>query len=393
MRVRVRCAGPACGHRFTVSGGVRIPEAEAERRRAFFETLIALTPLVGIARARDRAIEASGIHFTTASRHLARGVIGSEFRQYPEEAGYFSMLEQVMRVYGLAHRRQSDFPAGDPKRPEPAFMKVHHHLLWLLLSRARGIAALVLGLPKPAYGEPLPAAFPSWIDRGARGIDPLRRYFPPSRHSCATEILERLHRTVVAETTDGYWASPDARDWLRTKLLPPTALLAQTERTRLRANGLSPEDEGWRGPDLEELYREPPPVPDPTVVLRPVERDILHAKHLAATALIENVDEGLRYWVDTTQAGTVLRVRVTLGRRTVGRAEATLEKRYRTADNAAELLLDSQDRKAKAVKLLVGWDRLTLPWRSTDGPDHELATRLVSPPAPADMAGRPGALR
>ena len=61
MRVRARCAGPACGHRFTVSGGVRNAEAEAERRRAFFETLIASTPLVGIARARDRAIEASGL--------------------------------------------------------------------------------------------------------------------------------------------------------------------------------------------------------------------------------------------------------------------------------------------------------------------------------------------
>ena len=127
MRVRVRCAGPACGHRFTVSGGVRNAKAEAERRRAFFETLIALTPLVGIARARDRAIEASGIHFTTASRHLARGVIGSEFRQYRGEVGYYSVLEQVVRVYGLAHRRQSDFPARDPKCPDPALKKVHHH--------------------------------------------------------------------------------------------------------------------------------------------------------------------------------------------------------------------------------------------------------------------------
>src|SRR5690606_13831044 len=104
-------------------------------------------------------------------------------------------------------------------------------------------------------------------------------------------------------------------------------------------------------------------------------------------------DEGLRYWVETTKSGTVLRVRVTLGGRTVGRAEAELEKRFRIADNAAELRLDAEDRNAKAVKLVVGRERLTLPGRSTGGPDHELAKRLISPSAPADMAGRLGAPR
>src|SRR5690606_808243 len=139
-----------------------------------------LTPLVGIVRARDRAIEASGIHFTTASRYLARGVIGSEVRRYRGEADYYSMVEQVMRVYALAQRKQNDFPTHDARRPDPPVRKVDDGLLWLLLSRARGIAALVLGLPRPTFGETTPAAFPSWIDRGARGIDPMREFFPPS---------------------------------------------------------------------------------------------------------------------------------------------------------------------------------------------------------------------
>lgn len=392
MRVRVRCAVSTCGHRFTVSGGIRNSAAEADRRRAFFESLIALIPLVGIVRARDRAIETSQIHLTTASRHVAKGVIGAKLRRYRGAADHYYMVEQVMRVYGLARRKQSDFPNPKPMRSNPPLKKVEPGLVWLLLSRARGIAALVLGLPRPTFGEAAPSGFPSWIDRGARGVDPQRAFYPRSRHACAAETVERLHGSVVAETPDGYWASPAARDWLRTRLLPPTALLTHTERGRLRAAGVLPDEEWW-GPSLEMLEEEPPPVPDPSLVLGLLKRDILHARHLAAAALMEDVDEGLRYWVETTKSGTVLRVRVTLGGRTVGRAEAELEKRFRIADNAAELRLDAEDRNAKAVKLVVGRERLTLPGRSTGGPDHELAKRLISPSAPADMAGRLGAPR
>ncbi len=388
MRVRVRCAGTACGHRFTVSGGVRNAKAEAERRRAFFETLIALTPLVGIARARDRAIEASGIHFTTASRHLARGVIGSEFRQYRGEVGYYSVLEQVVRVYGLAHRRQSDFPARDLKRPDPALKKVHQHLLWLLLSRARGIAALVLGLPQPEFGEPAPAAFPSWIDRGARGIDPLRRHFPPSRHSCATEILEYLHRTLVAETPDGYWNSLAARDWLRTKVVPAMSLVSHGEQ-RLWGRGAEPQHADRWDSYVEGLNQDPPPVPDPSLVFRLLDREVREARRLSADALVESVDDGLGYWVETTGTGTVLGVRVTLGRRTVGRAEAQVAKPFREADNAARLRLIAEDRKGNMVKLIVGRERVNLPWRSPAGADYELMEQLVWLPPPTDrQSGR-----
>lgn len=382
MRVRVRCAGTACGHRFTVSGGVRNAEAEAERRRAFLESLIALTPLVGIARARNRAIEASGIHFTTASRYLARGVIGSEFRQYRGEADYYSMVEQVMRAYALAHRKQDDFPRRDARRPDPALKRVHHHLLWLLLSRARGIAALVLGLPQPAFGEPVPAAFPSWIDRGARGIDPLRRYFPPSRHSCATEILERLPQSVVAETPDGYWASPAAGDWLRTKVVPMSQL-SRGERRRLGTGAQPHHTERWE-PNVEGLEQDPPPVQDPSLVLQLLDREVREARRLSAAALVESVDDGLRYWVETTGTGTVLGVRVTLGRRTVGRAEAQVTKPFRKADNAARLRLVAEDRKGSMVKLLVGRERVNLPWRLPAEADSELMEQLVSLPAPTD---------
>jgi hypothetical protein len=381
LRVRVRCANPECGRRLTVTGGIRDRRAEIERRVAFFHSLAALTPLVGIVRARDRAIETSGINFTTGSHSLAKGTIGAGLRRYGKEADdYYSMVEQVVRVYGLGQRKQTDFPTRNPLGRNPPVKKVEPALLWLLLSRARGIAALVLELPRPAFGETAPSAFPSWIDRGARGADPLRTFFPPSRHACASEILEHLHRTMVAETPDGYWASPEASDWLRMELLPPTSQLTLAERSRTLANSQNEEEERWE-PDLEELTRKPPPVPDPTMVLRLVKREIQHAQHLAAEALKENVDDGLRYWVEVTQSGGGLSVRVTRGGRTVGRAEARLEKRFRKADNAAELRRVAEDRKAKTVTLVVGGQKVIIPWRPAAGIDPDLAGRLVPPPA------------
>lgn len=381
MRVRVRCAGSTCGYRFTVSGGVRDWQAEAERRRAFFDALATLTPLVGIVRARDRAVVTTGTHFTTASRKLAGGVIGPDVRRYRGSADYYSMVEQVVRVYGLAQRRQNDFPICDPRRPDPPVRKIDNGLFWLLLSRARGIAALVLGLPRPSFGEPAPAAFPSWIDRGARGVDPMRGFYPLSRHACAAEIIERLHQTVVAETPNGYWASPGASDWLRTKVAPMTLL----SHTAQRHAGADAQLRGaaWWGPGVEEFDVEPPPVPEPTMALRILNREILYAKRLSASALAESVDEGLRYWVELAGAGNVVRVRVTHGGRTVGRAEARLTKPFRIADNAAELRLVKEDQDAKNVKLAVGRGKFMIPWRSTAGADHELAGRLVSAPAPA----------
>jgi hypothetical protein len=372
LRVRAKCASSGCGHRFTIAGRVRDWQAEAERRGTFFDSLAVLTPLVGIVRARDRAIETSEIHFTTASHNLAEGTIGSEFRRYREAAEYYSMVEHVVRVYGLSQRKQSDFPKHDPARPDPPVDEVEPDLLWLLLSRARGIAALVTGLPRPAFGEAAPSTFPSWIDRGAGGVDPLRRFFPPSRHVCALEIVEHIHRTVVAETPEGYWGSHGARDWLRTKLRSPEGLLRMDK-------------ERWQ-PSLEELDQDRPPVTDPVMVLRILRREILHAKQLAADAFTESVDDRLRYWVETAAMGNVLRVRVTLGGRSVGRAEARLPTPCRTDDNAARLQLDVEDHNAEAVKLVVGQEKVVLPWREMAGADNALAERLVSPPTPA---GRP----
>jgi hypothetical protein len=104
VRFRVRCASPACGRRITVKGRVRDRRAEADRRRTFAHALAALTPLVGVARARDRAIEISGIHLSTASRHMAVGSIAPEFRQGGHTADYYSMVEGLRAQPAQAER-------------------------------------------------------------------------------------------------------------------------------------------------------------------------------------------------------------------------------------------------------------------------------------------------
>ena len=154
---------------------------------------------------------------------------------------------------------------------------------------------------------------------------------------------------------------------------------------RLWGRGAEPQHADQWEPYVEGLNQDPPPVPDPSLVLRLLDREVREARRLSADALVESVDDGLRYWVETTGTGTVLRVRVTLGRRTVGRAEAQVTRPFRKADNAARLRLLTEDRKGSMVKLLVGRERVNLPWRSPAGADSELMEQLASLPAPADL--------
>jgi hypothetical protein len=227
-----------------------------------------------------------------------------------------------------------------------------------------------MGLPRPAFGAVAPTAFPSWIDRGARGVDPQREFFPLSRHACAREIGHGLERTLLTDTPDGYWDSQGARIWLRTRVAAPP----------------QPDEEDWLGPDLEELDRDPPPVPDPAAALRIVRREVLDADRLDAEGQEERGDhEALRYWLESAKAGTILRVRITVGGRVVGRAEAKLEAPDGVADNAAELRLEAEDHDGKTTMLVVGGERVSIPWRATAGADAELAKRLLELPRPAPV--------
>lgn len=380
MRVRLRCANSDCGRRITTSGQTRDPGVEADRRRRFYRILAALAPMVGIPRARDAAIAATDVSVPSASRYVSAGVIGPEVRRSRGSTEYYEMVEQAMCAYSLSQRKQTSFPEHASSEGLPELARISPDLVWLLLSRARGLAALVLGLPRPRFGAPAPAAFPSWVDRGARGVDPQRDFFPMSRHTCARATVDRLSRTLRDETPDGYWDSASAEHWLRANLTHPMTLLSPNQRRWLRRHWYLPEE--WLGPELELLEHDAPPVLDPVPALRVLRRELRHADGLEAHATEEEVDEGLRYWIDTRPVGVALRVLVTSGGRVVGRAACRLEEPEWTAGSATELRFVTENREEGSTTFDLAAAKVILPWRVMEGANDELAKRVVplSPP-------------
>jgi hypothetical protein len=364
VRVRYRCGTPGCRRHVTVCGQIRDRAAEARRLHDFFTNLAALVPALGVARARDHARATSGVSLATASRAISHGRIPQESR-HRGDRWYYAVIESALRSYAASHRKESQHLTPSMP-PPPDVSSMDPELLWLLLSRARGIASLVIGLSRPEFGQLAPTAFPSWIDCGARNVDPRRYLFPSSRFRCAATIIDSLPWTVVSEVPSTSWDDHTARAWLSRYTSPSWEEDAAPHRIQ-----------EWfedyfdiNGPPFE-VHR--PPVVESELALDVLRREVLAALRLRAAPRDGDAEAGIGYWLDTGVDGSLMRIRITRRARVIG--EAAIKRDATTAANTSKLRVLYQDEGDEVPSLEVGGS--AIPQRARGGPNEELADQLV----------------
>lgn len=185
---------------------------EERRRTEFFSNLVALYPSLGIARARDRARAASSVSRATASRLVRSGRIPAEYRTEDHPPDRYDLLERVMKLYSAQSSRKPEPPPAVTEQSSAGLDLVERRTFWLVLSRVRGLAALIRGPSSGSSGRL--EDFPSWIDLGARDADAMREYYPLSLAACARFAEKEVVQHVLEQTPPCWWSSLESWRWL-----------------------------------------------------------------------------------------------------------------------------------------------------------------------------------
>lgn len=208
-----------------MSGRRRDPAAERAARIPFYRTLATVYDGMGLPRARNHAREVAGISAATASRLIGMGWVPRAYLDGTCSPKRLAFLDQCMQVYAAAYSRKSSrvgrlaaqaggrswFSSLNLKGCRKRFALE----FWRAVSRARGIAAMVVGWDRATFGQPVPQVYPSWIDRFAPDADELRAYYPPS----SWRVMEICTQSVVKDVCKsmrggGRWWPDEITRWM-----------------------------------------------------------------------------------------------------------------------------------------------------------------------------------